>query len=84
MTSLTISANNSAFLEQILEFAKKLAKEQNQKFKFHTDQSQTLKVINEARNNKNLSKAYSDVDELMNDLLKWNLALNTTRFLKKI
>ena len=83
MTSLTLSAN-SAFLEQILEFAKKLAKEQNQKIKFHTEQSQTLKVINEARNNKNLSKAYSDVDELMNDLLKWNLALNTTRFLKKI
>ena len=84
MTSLTISANNSAFLEQILEIAKIIAKEQNQKFKFHTEQSQTLKVINEARNNKNLSKAYSDVDELMSDLLKWNLALNTTRFLKKI
>ena len=69
MTSLTISAN-SAFLEQILEFAKKLEKEQNQKFKFSTEQSQTLKVIKEARNNKNLSKAYSDVDELMSDLLK--------------
>ena len=44
--------------------------EQNQQFKFSTEQSQTLKVINEARNNKNLSKAYSDVDELMSDLLK--------------
>ena len=84
MTSLTISANNSAFLEQLLEIAKIIAKKQNEKFKFHTEQSQTLKVINEARNNKNLSKAYSDVDELMSDLLKWNLALNTTRFLKKI
>ena len=84
MTSLTISANNSAFLEQILEIAKIIAKKQNAKFKFHTEHSQTLKVINEARNNKNLSKAYSDVDELMSDLLKWNLALNTTRFLKKI
>ena len=70
MTSLTISANNSAFLEQILEIAKIIAKKQTEKFKFHTDQSQTLKVINEARNNKNLSKAYSDVDELMSDLLK--------------
>ena len=31
MTSLTISANNSAFLEQILEIAKIIAKKQNEK-----------------------------------------------------
>ena len=36
MTSLTISAN-SAFLEQILEFAKKLAKEQNEKVEVQQD-----------------------------------------------
>ena len=31
MTSLTISANNSAFLEQILEIAKIIAKKQGSK-----------------------------------------------------
>ena len=36
MTSLTISAN-SAFLEQILEFAKNLAKEQNEKLEVQRD-----------------------------------------------
>ena len=36
MTSLTLSAN-SAFLEQILEFAKNLAKEQNEKVEVQQD-----------------------------------------------
>lgn len=67
MTSLTLNAN-SAFLEQILEFAKNLAKTQNVKFTFK-EQNQTLKVIKEARKGKNLSKPYDDVDELMKDLL---------------
>lgn len=71
MTNLTLTAS-AEFLEQILKFAKNLAKTQNEKLEIYTNftaKNNTLKIIKEARNNINLSKSYTDINELRKDLL---------------
>lgn len=71
MTNLTLTASTE-FLEQILKFAKNLAKTQNEKLEISTNftaKNNTLNIIKEARNNINLSKSYTDINELRKDLL---------------
>lgn len=71
MTNLTLTAS-AEFLEQILKFAKNLAKTQNEKLEIYTnftEKNNTLNIIKEARNNINLSKSYTDINELRKDLL---------------
>ena len=69
MTRLTLSAN-SAFLEQILEFAKNLAKEQNEKLEVQQDRfAKQYEDDIEAYKKGELSS--KSLDEMLEEIEKW-------------
>ena len=69
MTRLTLSAN-SAFLEQILEFAKNLAKEQNEKLEVQQDRfAKRYEDDIEAYKKGELSS--KSLDEMLEEIEKW-------------